>query len=119
MRKFLFILPLILPTSVASQPYSESMAECASLYQNAAQWVRTDDMADRLMKAAIQWADAAVTQADAEGRPTDTDVMWQRIDSRTQAWEAMGQGVFSTENFRDWDSYCKSFARARGIRLTF
>lgn len=119
MRKLLYVLPLLAPAGTAAQPYSVSMMECASLYQNAAQWVRTDDMADRLMKAAIQWADAALVQARAEGQPTDTGTLWQEIDTRTQAWEALGQGVFSTEDFRDWDSYCKSFARNQGLRFVF
>lgn len=118
--RVLYLLPvLFLPlTAQAQQPYSESMADCAALYQNAAQWMDTDDSADRLMHAAIQWADAAVAQATKEGRATTLERVWEQIDRKTEDWEEKGQTVFFTQEFRDWTQYCRSFAQAQGVRIT-
>ncbi|MFK7836132.1 MAG: hypothetical protein AB8B60_07920 [Sulfitobacter sp.] len=117
MKKLLLSTALIVPTAAHTQPFSESMADCAALYQNAAQWVNTDESADRLMFAATNWADAAIKQARAEGQLTTSDAIWQKIDSKTESWEAKGQGVFFSQDFRDWTQYCRKFAKDRGVRI--
>lgn len=118
MRLLLWLTVLILPTSAGSQPYSESMADCASVYQNAAQWVRTDESADKMMHAAIQWANAAVEQSHTEGKPMTSDAVWQKIDGKTARWEAKGSAVFFSQDFRDWAQYCRKFAKDRGVTFT-
>lgn len=100
-----------------AQPFSESMAECAAFYQNAAQWVETKASSDKLIMAARRFANAAVIQSGAEGTPLAEPGMWQKIDGKTEVWEAKGQAFFMTEEFRDWASYCRSFASDRGIAL--
>ena len=117
MRLFLAITALLIPTMASAQPYSHSMADCAGIYQNAAQWVDTDESANKLMHAVTQWADAAVTQARAEGISSPEERMWQRIDSKTSEWETKGAGVFFTQDFRDWMQYCRSFAQDRGLSI--
>ncbi|MBB4173429.1 hypothetical protein [Sulfitobacter noctilucicola] len=116
--RFLIVAGVLCTASAASaQPYSESMADCASVYQNAAQWVRTDESADKLMQAAIQWAEAAVRQSEIEGKPTSIDAVWDRIDVKTDAWEQKGSGVFFSEDFRDWTQYCRKFAKHTKVRI--
>lgn len=110
-------IALLAPTSLAAQPFSHSMADCAAVYQNAAQWVAEEANADKLMRATNAWADAAIAQARSEGTPEPHDTMWTRIDTKTEEWEAKGADVFFSQDFRDWTSYCKSFAKAQGIRI--
>jgi surface antigen len=117
MRKLLLTIALLMPSSVGAQPYSESMADCASVYQNAAQWVKTDESADKMMHAAIQWAEAAVLQAKAEGAPVSSDAIWQKIDGKTEKWEAKGSAVFFSQEFRDCTQYCRKFAKDRGVSI--
>ncbi len=117
MRKMLSAAAFLFPTVVAAQPYSESMADCASLYQNAAQWVKTDESADKMMYAAIQWAEAAVIQSQAEGRDLSIDAIWQKVDGKTEKWEEKGAKVFFSQEFRDWTQYCRKFARDRGVSI--
>ncbi|MGC1504120.1 MAG: hypothetical protein WA782_08245 [Sulfitobacter sp.] len=109
---------LMAPSSAGAQPYSESMIDCASVYQNAAQWVRTDESADKMMFAAIQWADAAVAQSYSEGNPVTSDAIWQKIDGKTEKWEAKGSAVFFSQDFRDWARYCRKFAKDRGVSVS-
>lgn len=119
MRLPFLILATVAPTGIsASQPYSDSMADCAGIYQNAAQWVTTDEAANRLMLAVSRWADAAIAQAEGEGIRNAEERMWHRIDSKTSEWEARGAGVFFTQDFREWMQYCRSFAKNQGIDVT-
>lgn len=106
-----------LPAVATAQPYSESAADCAAVYQNAAQWVETDASAEKLMVAARIFVDAAVTQADREGRRLNTDAAWTLVDGKTAEWEAKGAAVVFTKEFRDWTSYCRSFAGHLGIDI--
>lgn len=117
MRKLFLTTALVVPTSAGAQPYSESMADCAAVYQNAAQWVKTDESADKMMHAAIQWAEAAVVQARAEGTAVSTDALWQKIDRKTEAWESKGSAVFFSQDFRDWTQYCRRFAADQGVSI--
>ncbi|MEP5727897.1 MAG: hypothetical protein ABJL67_00845 [Sulfitobacter sp.] len=118
MKQLLLSGVLIFPTAANTQPFSESMAECAALYQNAAQWVNTDESADKLMFAAISWADAALIEAQSEGPSATSDAIWQLIDRKTTRWEAKGEGVFFSQDFRDWTQYCRKFAKERGMEVT-
>ncbi|WP_159805103.1 hypothetical protein [Litoreibacter roseus] len=117
MKRFLAVgLIILAPAAASAQPFSESMADCAALHQNAAQWATSPDAVDRLIYAAKSWADAAFTQATQEGRGLTKDSLWELIDSKTQEWEDRGGTVFFTQDFRDWTAYCRSFAKDRGIQ---
>lgn len=115
----LLALAFVFPGQAGAQPYSESMADCAAFYQNAAQWVRQDDNVDRLIHAARQFHAAALRQSAHEGQPTDAEEMWRRIDTKTTAWEARGALFPLSEEFRDWASYCRKFARHTGTEISF
>jgi hypothetical protein len=118
MRSLFLIIAVLIPSGSAAQPYSNSMADCAGIYQNAAQWVTTDSAAGQMMYATTQWADAAIAQAEGEGVDNPEQSMWPRIDQRTTEWEARGSGVYFTQEFRDWMQYCRSFAKNQGINIT-
>ncbi len=115
MKLFSVVLISLLASPAAAQPFSESMAECAALYQNAAQWVRSDEAVEKLMFATRRWAEAAIAQADAEGIADAENAMWAMIDRKTGEWEAKGATVFATDDFRDWTDYCRAFAKDREI----
>lgn len=117
LRKLAISLALITPSATQAQPYSESMADCASVYQNAAQWVRTDESAEKLMVVARRWHAAAVAQSQAEGRRISETAMWDKIDSKTEEWEAKGAVFAFSEEFRDWTSYCRKFAKHTGVEI--
>lgn len=113
----LALMVLAIPSMLTAQPYSTSMADCAALHQNAAQWVKTDESAQRLMQRARAWHSASIAQAQAEGiRDADT-VMVRMMDDKTAAWEARGAVFFFSEEYRDWTSYCRSFARHLGLQM--
>lgn len=118
MRHLLIATAFVIPCAAAAQPYSQSMLDCASVYQNAAQWVNTDESADKLMHAATKWADAAVLQFKAEGKGVTLDAVWGSIDEKTEKWEAKGSEVFFSQDFRDWTQYCRKFAKDRGISIS-
>ena len=103
------------PMAAQAQPFSESMADCAALHQNLAQFVPTDAQAETLMIAARAWAEAGVVQAQAEGRGMDIDAMWDLIDAKTDAAEQKSPAYFGTQDFRDWSDYCRSFALHMGV----
>ncbi len=117
MRNLLWATAYLIPTTAMAQPFSESMAECAAVYQNAAQWVATDTAADKLMQASITWAEAAKTQAKTEVESQSEESIWAMIDEKTSHWEAKGNKVFFSQEFRDWTQYCRSFAKDRGISI--
>ena len=114
-KVFPILLTGCLATPVAAQPFSESMAECAALHQNAAQWVRSDEAVEKLMFATYRWAEAAITQAELEGTADAATAMWAMINRKTVEWEVRGAAVFATDDFRDWTDYCRAFAKDRGI----
>ncbi len=113
----LILLACALATPATAQPYSASMAQCAALMQNAAQWVESDENADRLMAATRSWHKAAIARAKAEGVQEAQRRMTEVMDRQTALWEAEGAAFFYTEEFRDWTSYCKAFAKAQNIDL--
>jgi hypothetical protein len=117
MRPFLLGLFVLAPINVMAQPYSESMLECAALYQNSAQFVTSEQASERLLRAARLWADSAYDQSCAEGNPLDPISVWDRIDQKSAEWEAKGPALFFTEEYRDWMKYCRSFAHSRRLNL--
>lgn len=115
MRRHVLLLLALAPTSAQAQPFSESMMDCAALHQNAAQYVKTDAEAEVIMQVARTWAASAVVQTATEGAPLDEAKVWERIDAKTDDWEARGRTAFFTQDFRDWVAYCRAFGRSRGL----
>ena len=101
---------LLSPTALMAQPYSESMADCASVYQNAARWMPSEEHANSMTYAAQQWHAAAVKQSHTEGREMTETAMWEKVDAKTKRWESKGALFPLSEEFNDWATYCQSFA---------
>lgn len=117
MRPFLLGLFIVAPLSVSAQPFSESMMDCAAIYQSSAQFVTSEQATQKLLKATRAWAESAFDQSCAEGNDVEMMSVWDRIDEKAAVWEAKGPKVVFTEEYRDWTNYCRSFARSRGIKL--
>lgn len=115
MRAIIIAVAMACPSTAIAQPYSQSMVQCAALYQNAAQWVPSDDLAAQLMDVAHIWADASLDQSALEGKNITLDEVWVTVDAQTTVWEAEGAMFVFSEEFRDWTAYCKAFAKDRGI----
>lgn len=116
MVRILALCTALCPSLANSQPFSESMMDCAALYQNAAQFVETPESADRLRERSRIWASHALAQTAREGLPLSFPALMQRIDDKTSEWEAKSPSVFLKEEFRDWTAYCKAFGRSQGIK---
>lgn len=117
MRPILLALFILAPLPVTAQPFSESMMDCAAIYQSSAQFVTSEQATQKLLKATRVWAEGAFDQSCAEGNDVEMSSVWDRIDEKTALWEAKGPMVVFTEDYRDWMKYCRSFARSRGIKL--
>ena len=113
----LLVILCLCPSALVAQPYSQSMAECAGLYQNAAQWVKTDASSGELLALAGQWAKAAVKQAKHERINDAETTILQHIDATTVEWEEKGPSAFMSQDFRDWTSYCRSFAKHMKLKV--
>lgn len=102
-------------TPLAAQPYSQSMAECAGIYEGVRGAVRDRADLDRLDAAADAFATAAIARARAEGR-TDPEawVAGHRGVMRAH-WADRGAVAAFSRDFADWTDYCRSFATDRGI----
>jgi len=105
------------PITAIAQPYSESMMECAALSQNLAQRIDDDGEAFFMMTATNQWAKAALVQAEKEGRDLDDTALWVLIDAKTAVWKEKGWVFFLSQEFRDWASYCRKFAKHVGVDM--
>jgi len=117
MRPFILGLFVLSPIQGMAQPFSESMMDCAAVYQSSAQFVTSEQATQKLLKATRQWAETALDQSCAEGNDVEMSSVWDRIDEKAALWEAKGPTVVFTEEYRDWMKYCRSFARSRGIKI--
>lgn len=114
----LALAALTLAAPAAAQPYSTSMAQCAALTRNVAQWVTTEDAEARLMAATRLWQRAAVSRAQLEGVPDAAQQVAQVMARQSREWERGGAAFFYTQEFVDWTDYCRKFAQAQNIDLT-
>ena len=113
----LALVAATLATSALAQPYSTSMAQCAALTRNAAQWVTSDESVARLMAATRLWQRAAVSRAQTEGVPNASAQVAQVMARQSREWEQGGAAFFYTQEFVDWTNYCRKFAKDQKINL--
>ncbi|MCV2866011.1 hypothetical protein [Defluviimonas sp. WL0075] len=112
------ILALILgaaATPAAAQPLSQSMSECAALYELTACQLSDPDRAARLSRHAAAWSDAATDLARAEGRADPQGFVLQSTATKYAEWDAKGALWLLSGDFRDWAAYCRSLGRSRGL----
>lgn len=117
MKTLIVATVMCIPLAAAAHPYSASMTDCASLYQNMARIVRSEQDAYRMMYSVNMWAEAVVVRAKAEGRTTTFETTWKEIDEKTDAWQAKGKLFFFSEEFRDWATFCRKFAKHMDIAI--
>ncbi len=114
----LALVPILTAQESAAQPYSTSLAQCAGLYQNAAQWVSSEESVERLMAMTRRFHAASIARAQAEGIADPEGEMTRLMDRQTEEWEALGSPFFFSQDYRDWTSYCRKFGRSQGIDVT-
>lgn len=99
---------LYAPASQASQPISESMAECAGIMVAALDIVQTPHRREFIQSVAEFWAGAATAEAGRDMDPV--------VAEKAEIWRAKGQMVGFGQDYRDWTDYCGSLARHKGLK---
>lgn len=102
----------------ASQPISESLTECAVIYDVSADRMkaRRPERAARLAEAGEIFFAAAHGRAEAEGR---ADPAGYLAEVRLQKLEKWGDTTLLfmavSETYRDWGEYCRALGRSQGL----
>ncbi len=119
MFRFLSFVAAVLAGTgpAAAQPFSQSMAQCAGLYEAAGTMVASEDNRAKLAWAAAAFSEAARVQAGAEGQDDPGAWVNRHQDAMRADWLARGTPAVLSQDFRDWTSYCRKFAKDRGIEL--
>ncbi|NNF25151.1 MAG: hypothetical protein HKN63_10175 [Rhodobacteraceae bacterium] len=104
--------------AAAQQPYSESLVDCASLVtiSNRMDPSRAEgrkgqalqDYGNRLLIGAVR-------QAEIEGHSDAVGHVRALVLQKNAHWDDKGMMFVFSEEFRDWMSYCRKFARHVGI----
>lgn len=120
MRFFSFLtLAVALAAPVSAQPFSQSMAQCAGLYEAVETFISRADRRAQLAEAAAKFGAAALAQAKAEGQGDPEGWVAEHRDAMRADWAARGRLSALSEEYRDWTAYCYKFARDRGISVDF
>ena len=110
MRRLVIAFLMLIGSTASAQPFSQSMAECAGLHDTLSQLTNERVTRLRADAVAIGWAEAAVLRADAEGQSKPEDFVARHRSAKAQEWRRKGVFIILSEDFRDWISYCRSFA---------
>ena len=121
MLRILSFLAVILAVAgpVAAQPFSQSMAQCAGLFEGVRNVISKPENLAKLDAAAAAFSLAAVDQARAEGQDDPEAWVAQHQGEMRAEWEAYGALAAFSQDFVDWTDYCRSFADDRGIDMSF
>jgi hypothetical protein len=111
------IIGLALAGPAAAQPYSQSMAQCAGLYEAVRTSVSRPENLASLDAAAATFVRAALAQAQAEGQGDPAGWVRQHRDAMRADWLARGELAAFSQDFRDWTAYCRALAADHGIEL--
>lgn len=103
--------------TLAAQPFSKSMAECAGLYAFGRDFIEREETVLLLEFGQAKWMNAAIVQAQSEGVTDPADYVQTAMTAKYEEWSDRGITVVFTEEFGDWMDYCRSFARAQEINL--
>ena len=122
MRNLCILLAAVLSTpAAASQPISESLVECAALYDmsnRAFPERRETPDGERLENARAELLDAALGRAQEEGRSDAQGYVAELLPLKEAGWDAKGVQYVFTQDFRDWMGYCRSVSEHLGVDLT-
>ncbi|HCQ65142.1 MAG TPA: hypothetical protein DIU07_08270 [Rhodobacteraceae bacterium] len=121
MRPFLSFPAAILAVAgpVAAQPFSQSMVQCAGLFEAVQKMVPGHESITKIEAAAAAFSQPAVAQARAEGQ--DDPQAWverHRGEMRTE-WDAHGGLKVFSQDFVDRTDHCRALADDRGIGMDF
>ena len=102
----------------ASQPISQSMAECAGLVLAMSGFMDAGDpRADQMLRLAGVWTEAAIAQAEAEGHRDAVPRIAAFKKAKYDEWTDRGpMSVFSSD-FKDWAGYCRALGKSRGLDI--
>lgn len=117
MRALILAVPIVLSGAqgAGAQPVSWGMAQCSALMAVMERHVTQQPHKGHLADASQSLFQAAVTQAQAEGRDPSELGAVQAV--KRDEWVAMGFSLAFDAEFRDWTDYCKGLARAYGVAL--
>ena len=111
------VLTLLLSGPELAQPFSQSMAQCAGLYDAVGGFLSRPDRKAKLAVAAAAFGAAAVAEARTEGQDDPEGWVQGHRDAMRADWETRGKWSAFSAEYRDWTAYCAKFAKDRGIDL--
>lgn len=106
--------------ATAGQPISESLVECAALFESSNRWFpdrRTTAKGRSLRAASGALLDEAAVAAREEGRREIDAYLARTLAAKQASWDGKGMLHLLTEDGREWFKYCGSLARHRGLDL--
>lgn len=101
----------------ASQPISESMADCAGIMRTMAGWVTDPVAGDAMLALSDRWLEASIEQARAEGAHYPAFYAIAMQDEAISEWEERGRTAVFTEDFDDWGEYCRALSADRDLNI--
>ena len=119
MKRLILAMCLAVPTSVsAGQPVSESLVQCAQLFDTSNRMHpghRTSGNGQKLAALSTRFMDAAAREAKREGRASVRPYLRSHAAKKAAYWDAKGEAYVFTDDFQDWAKYCRRLGKDRGV----
>jgi len=121
MRRFFLFLAVIVggATPLAAQPDSQTLAQCAGLFEAVQTVVPEHENIAKIKAAAVAFSEAAVEQARAEGQDDPEGWVQTHQGDMRADWGAYGGLKVFSEEFVGQVDICRSFAGDHGIDMDF
>ncbi|MDJ1008593.1 MAG: hypothetical protein QNJ13_12300 [Paracoccaceae bacterium] len=121
MRRILMVLVLAAAPAAAGQPISESLAECAVIYEKSAD-IFADrgrhDHSETLLTSRDAFRAEAVMVGESEGRDDPVEYVLAVERAKAEKWGHLTLlKLAMNQDFRDWADYCRSLGRHRGLQV--
>ncbi|MEM9709393.1 MAG: hypothetical protein AAF871_11440 [Pseudomonadota bacterium] len=110
---------LALPAQ-ASQPISESLTECAAIYQMSAEILmeRRPDVLPDLLASRDAFRAEATALASKEGHRDAKSHVAGIYRTKVEKWNpAHPVRVMMSEDYKDWAKYCRALGKNRGLAV--
>ncbi|WP_238365323.1 hypothetical protein [Mesobacterium pallidum] len=121
MKSIILAAVLAASPAVAGQPISESLLECAALFDSSNRWFperASSPKARKIQAVTDALLGEAERVAQEEGRREVVAYMTQVWHAKQDSWDARGKFYMFTDDGQDWFAYCASLARHRGLDLS-
>ncbi|WP_425039057.1 hypothetical protein [Primorskyibacter sp. S187A] len=118
MRVILVLILTFAQPVAASQPISESLVQCAQLFDLSNRQSGKAAMNEKghtLKALAESYMQAAETQAQTEGQGDPAAYVAAMAKRKAQLWDGKGRLYVFSEEFRDWARYCRKLGRHIGV----